>query len=244
MLSFSFFTEQISECLRKMPAPHYAFWDLDGTIISGDVTDGCQKPKYTGLMDRVIAKGLHPKYRDSSQIEQFWADMRLHVPHAQAVARSFMDLDEATEAALRSFVRMELPSYLPYVFNMSLDLMHFMLEQKVVPVIISASPHYFVEELDVILPVEKKNLFGMKPWAKGIEATQAEGKLAIVKRILAQGGSGVFAAGNSWASDGPMIRAISEGSGVGVMLDDKGQDRGGSVLVTHWTDIGTFSHRV
>ncbi len=215
----------------KRPA---AFLDLDGSLIEGDITEGKKgaEPAYLGLIDLAIMGGLIPGFSGAEGMRQFWQKYEKEFPRPEDAylwaSKLVANLPEQEHLTLKEFIIRHLGDMVErYAFAFTHDLLGFCEEEAIVPYIISASPHYFVEELGRFLPIEMSNIFGFN--GKEHEGQlvdpmhhDAEGKEQRVRDLCASRPIyPLLALGNKWRWDGMMIRHTCESGGVGVLVNEE-----------------------
>ena len=215
-----------------------AFWDFDGTIINGDMTEGRHLGvgDYKGLFERVVKEGLVPEFSDRNGFQRYQENYRKKKSTQEAYIYLVSCLDQLNDdqqKKLSLFVHEWLSShYKYYLYSFSVELINYFNSLGVLNYIISASPHCFVKELSSILPIPKEQLFGIDTnrISSGIDPIvhHAEGKAKRVEFIVEHFDSDktlvpVFAAGNSCVADGPMVNHICNSNGVGLMINALGQ---------------------
>lgn len=208
-----------------------AFLDFDGSLIDGDITEGKKTdPGFKGLLDRILERGALPGFVGPDGASKFWYYYENTTSPMEAwvwAATLISNLPPEEDAVLKSCVRQHLGHMLDkFLFSFTHDLLDFCREEKIVPYIVSASPHYFIEELGEFLPIESKNLFGLN--GKKNKMTYVDSNphdhAGKAKRVLdlckTHPISPLLAMGNKWRWDGGMIRTVCENGGVGLLVNE------------------------
>ncbi len=212
-----------------------AFLDFDGTLIEGDITEGKKSGQnpYMGLLDLAILGGYLPGFSGPDGLRAFWQKYEKEFPRqedaymwaAQLVANLSTDEDKT----LKDFVSHHLGQLVDlYFFKFARKLLEFCREEDIVPIVVSASPHYFVQELAHCLPIPRENLFGLNgrlDEGKLVDpiSHDAEGKeLRVVELCAKRPLYPLLAIGNKWRWDGMMIRRVCEEGGVGLLVNEGG----------------------
>ncbi len=209
-----------------------AAWDLDGTIIKGDITEGYHKSSkddYQGLMESLVLEGTFPEFSGKDGLELFWQQYKKQDSSKALlfVAEFFDHMDEQTTKYVCQFCQDLIENELHrYYYPQAIDLLYYLEDLGVENYIISASPHMIVQQVHSSLPIKKENLWGIDAARlqtdPGYFLNYGEGKksnlLSILKREKAHL---FFSAGNDWVSDGPMIRLACEHGGVGLFVGEE-----------------------
>ncbi len=219
---------------RKFPdLKAAAFLDFDGSLIDGDITEGQKKGArtYSGLIDLAILGGTIPGFEGQEGLQRFWhkyendfSDMKAaYLWAGQLVANLAHDEDRR----LREVVIRHLGEMVEkYLFSFAHDLLMFCKTEEITPYVISASPHYFIQELGHFLPIAKENLFGLNGRMQNGELVDtilhdAAGKeQRVVELCTSRSLYPLFALGNKWHWDGGMIRRTCEEGGVGLLVNE------------------------
>jgi phosphoserine phosphatase len=210
------------------------FWDLDGTILKGDITEGLAAQGddlgYKGLADLVIEAGFLEGYSGLKGVAQFRHEYahrsNVHeLPSFAWLGQRFLQIQESRMAELQSFCRQWIGAvYKHYVFQFSWQMMQYLQEKQLRQFIISASPHIFLTELYTILPVNKEDIYGLyKPSEKlSFPLQYGVGKAARVRSLVETGAIvPAFACGNHWASDGSMMQICIDRGGACVFINGR-----------------------
>ncbi len=212
-----------------------AFLDFDGSLIEGDITEGKKTGRntYLGLLDLAILGGTLPGFIGPEGLRQFWEKYERDFARPEEAylwaGNLVANLATEEDKTLREFIIHHLGEIVEkYFFSFAKDLLVFCEEEGIVPYVISASPHYFVQELGRFLPIASENLFGLNGQMQDgalvdPNAHDAPGK---EQRVLALCASRpiypLFALGNKWRWDGMMIRRTCEEGGIGLLVNEGG----------------------
>jgi phosphoserine phosphatase len=211
-----------------------AFWDLDGTIINGDITEGRHlglDSDYSGLFERAVLQGLIPQFKGNKGLKEF----RAQYYNQKTIEKSYVyiavcldKLQAPEKEVLKSFVKASMRDHFgQYLYDFSKELICEFEQLGVLNHVISASPHLFVQELAEILPIPQERLFGIDYHlivsGKDPIIHHGKGKVERLEFIVEQAPRykkivPVFAAGNSLISDGPMINKVCSLDGIGLIL--------------------------
>ena len=202
-----------------------AFWDMDGTIIKGDCSEGLIEnvvERYKGSIESMILDGLCTVYRgpegwkqyrdvDYPRLNEFgrWIawPFNAQIFHGQDVA--------AIDAYVR---RLADTTFRKWYFVSSVEILRRLEKAGVENHIVSASPHFFVEPQADVLGLSRSRMNGIRVGIDGGRITTRiehpvpynEGKVETVRRIVNARAHGVAVAGfgNSYSTDGPFLRYI------------------------------------
>lgn len=212
-----------------------AFLDFDGSLIEGDITEGKRNGQnpYMGLMDLAILGGYIPGFKGTEGLQMFWEKYEKEFPKQEDAymwaAQLVSNLAGEEDRTLKVFVKNHLCELIDkYFFSFARDLLNFCTEHDIVPIVVSASPHYFVQELYYCLPIASENLFGMNGRLQNGTlldplAHDAEGKEQRLQDLCSSRELfPLLAMGNKWRWDGKMIRKTCEEGGVGLLVNEGG----------------------
>lgn len=210
---------------------------MDGTIIDGDITEGHRHKdparSYRGMMDVLLLAGMVPGYAGDSAVPTFWREYTQRIErdgHHDAYVFLADALASYSSAELREIDQLLDPllarCYRSHLMAESLYLMEEFRRRGINNFIISASPHLFVKKAATLLP-------GVAPHqATGINRERhlgqlqdqlvnyGAGKKQRVELLSVQHqASPIFAAGNSWHSDGPMLAHVQSQGGIALMIN-------------------------
>ena len=207
-----------------------AFWDFDGTIIKGDlsegveVVDGKYRKLYKGLVQTTIEAGLNSVYPPEGGWEQYWGKdyprMRDGIGRWLAwpfnaqmyCGQSAAAIDAFCEAACESFYR-------KWYFASSMKMFRALEKAGVENYIVSASPEIFVRGTAKTLGIPKARCRGIRVMIDGDRITprivyplpMGEGKVENVREFALAHPHGVAVAafGNSYSTDGAFLRYVA-----------------------------------
>ena len=203
-----------------------AFWDFDGTIIKGDVSEGLVEKgeqRFKGLIQRTIEEGYSTvygreewkRYRevDYPRLNEMgrWISWPFN---AQIYAgRSVADLDAF---CLREYDLV----YRKWYFASSIAMLRALEKAGVENYVVSASPELFVANAAPTLQLPRERLRGIRVHlSAGFVTTQivyplpmGEGKVELVRELVLSRPHGVAVAafGNSYSTDGAFLRYVAK----------------------------------
>ena len=203
-----------------------AFWDFDGTIIKGDISEGLEEGgevRFRGLVERTIAEGLCPVYgkdggwdryvnRDYPRMKEI--GLWLAWPYnAQMYCGQRASVLDAFCVAECSRV------YRKWYFESSVRMLDALERSGVENYIVSASPELFVRAAAATLKLPLCRFRGIKVEIEGDTVTSrvvhplpmGEGKVENVRGIVLARPHGVAVAafGNSYSTDGAFLRYVA-----------------------------------
>jgi phosphoserine phosphatase len=204
-----------------------AFWDFDGTIIKGDVSEGLVEKgeqRFKGLIQRTIEEGFSFVYRP----EDGWKRYReVDYPRLNEMGRwiswpfnaqiyagtRVADLDAF---CVREYDRV----YRKWYFASSIAMLRALEKAGVENYVVSASPELFVANAAATLPLPRERLRGIRvQLSAGYVTTQivyplpmGEGKVEVVRELVLARPHGVAVAafGNSYSTDGAFLRYVAK----------------------------------
>jgi len=202
-----------------------AFWDFDGTIIKGDVSEGLTEDgvqKFKGLQQLAIengfstcypAQGGWERYRDSDYPRLNELGQWLAWPFN---AQIFKGVESET---LDRFSRRHFEeTYHKWFFTSSVKIFKALKAAGVENYVISCSPDVFVRNAAESLGIPRSHILGIRvEEPAGRMSTRivyplpiAEGKIDSMRALVASHPHGVAVAGfgNSYFNDAPFMRAI------------------------------------
>ena len=209
-----------------------AFWDFDGTILKGDCSEGLTengKEVYKGLVKIGILKGLAKDYKDQAGVIALQKKYR--ELEAKNIREAYVYLPQifagSEDQVIRNFAREYFKDTLQkYYFPSSIRILEQLKKEGVKSYIISASADFFVDGNYETLLVEKNVINGIDMKIENGKitpivippVTYAEGKIEKIKQILDQlkkdnSAKHIFIMagfGNSYHTDGPFLKYISE----------------------------------
>ncbi len=203
-----------------------AFWDFDGTIIKGDVSEGLVEKgeqRFKGLIQRTIEEGFSFVYRPEDGWKRY---SEVDYPRLNEMGRwiswpfnaqiyagtRVADLDAF---CVREYDRV----YRKWYFASSIAMLHALEKAGVENYVVSASPELFVANAAATLPLPRERLRGIRVHlSAGYVTTQilyplpmGEGKVELVRELVLARPHGVAVAGfgNSYSTDGAFLRYIA-----------------------------------
>ena len=206
-----------------------AFWDFDGTIIKGDISEGLDFATgstvklYKGLIERTIEEGLNTVYPAKGGWEQYWErDYRRLNEMGRWIAWPFnaqMYYGQSA-AALDAFCSAECDKvYRKWYFSSSMKMWRALEKAGVENYVVSASPEIFVRNAARSLGVPSWRCRGIRVMIDGDRMTtkvihpipNGEGKVENVRELVGARPNGVAIAafGNSYSTDGAFLRYVA-----------------------------------
>ena len=202
-----------------------AFWDFDGTIIKGDVSEGLEengKTIFKGLVQRTIEEGYSTVYGRAEWKRYSEADY----PRLNEIGRWIAwpynaQIYAGTRVAdLDAFCVREFEHvYRKWYFTSSLAMLRALEKAGVENYVVSASPEIFVANASATLPLPRERLRGIRVrLSAGYVTTDVvyplpmgEGKVEVVRELVLSRPHGVAVAGfgNSYSTDGAFLRYIA-----------------------------------
>ena len=203
-----------------------AFWDFDGTIVKGDVSEGLEesgRQLYKGLVQRTIEEGLSPVYAKETGWRQYaQADYPRLRQLGYWLAWPFnAQIYEGVSAAkLDDFCRREFAAvYSKWYFKFSVKVFKGLAAAGVENYVISGSPEVYVRNAAESLGIPREHIRGIRVTEPGGRlSTQlvypmpfAEGKVENLREFVAARPHGVAVAafGNSYDNDAPFMRYVA-----------------------------------
>ena len=202
-----------------------AFWDFDGTILKGDITEGLEEngeKKFAGLIEETVKAGLSPVYSG----EKGWLQYRdVDYPRMNAIGRwlawpyNAQVFEGVEESAIVRFSEAKVESvYRKWYFASSIAIWRALEKAGVENYVVSASPEVFVKAAAKSLGVESSRVRAIRVEVEGGRMTTkvvhpvpyGEGKVENVRQLLLARPNGVAVAGfgNSYSTDGAFLRYI------------------------------------
>jgi len=209
----------------KPDAKPMAFWDFDGTILKGDITEGLEedgRQKFAGLMEETIKAGLSPVYSG----EKGWLQYRdVDYPRMNAIGRwlawpyNAQVYEGVEESAIVRFCEAKVESvYRKWYFASSMAIWRALEKAGVENYVVSASPEVYVKSTAKSLGVSPSRVRAIRVEVEGGRMTTkvvhpvpyGEGKVENVRMLLLSRPNGVAVAGfgNSYSTDGAFLRYI------------------------------------
>ena len=206
-----------------------AFWDFDGTIIKGDISEGLdfatgsEVKLYKGLIERTIEAGLNSVYPADGGWEQY---SRRDYPRLNEIGRwiawpyNAQMYHGQSAAALDALCEAECERvYRRWYFASSMKMWRALERAGVENYVVSASPEIFVRNTAKSLGVPSWRCRGLRVEIAGDRLTTrvvwpipvGEGKVENVRDLLLArpGGVAVAAFGNSYSTDGAFLRYVA-----------------------------------
>lgn len=203
-----------------------AFWDFDGTIIKGDVSEGLKVDgayKYHGLVRRTIDAGLCTVYKPNGGWEQY---CEKDYPRLNAIGRwlawpyNGQIYGGQSVAALDAFCEHEYDAvYRKWYFASSVAILQTLEKAGVENYIVSASPELFVRNAAKSLGLPRYRFRAIRvEESAGFVTTRVvhpvpfgEGKVENVRDLVLGRPHGVAIAafGNSYSTDGAFLRYVA-----------------------------------
>ena len=202
-----------------------AFWDFDGTIIKGDVSEGLVEKgeqRFKGLIQRTIEEGYSTVYGRGE-----WKRYReVDYPRLNEMGRwiswpfnaqiyAGTRVDDLDAFCVREYDRV----YRKWYFASSIAMLRALEKAGVENYVVSASPELFVANAAATLPLPRERLRGIRVHlSAGYVTTQilyplpmGEGKVELVRELVLARPHGVAVAafGNSYSTDGAFLRYIA-----------------------------------
>ena len=221
----------ILENVRKLKtarpnAVPMAFWDCDGTLISGDISTGHSvngRQVYSGMIVKAAEGGFSSILKDGAEAERFMTDK---YPEIGNIGRwlSWPMLVQlfhgADAAALEAHCRRHAESVLkPWFFASSMDIMSALEKAGVENYVISGSPDIFVKAACTAIGSPRERIVGIRVRIAGGRVTTQieyplsmnEGKVECIREIINARPNAVAVAafGNSYWTDGPFMRYVA-----------------------------------
>ena len=202
-----------------------AFWDFDGTIVKGDVTEGLEEngeQRFKGLVEETAYAGLCSVYKGWDGWRQY---SERDYPRMNEIGRwlawpyNAQLFEGRTVVSLDAFCKSKFESvFRKWYFVSSLAMLNALEKAGVENYIVSASPEMFVRNAAETLGLPRSRFNGIRVAEHGGRFTTqleypvpyAEGKVEIVRRVVLSRPRGVAVAGfgNSYSTDGAFLRYI------------------------------------
>ena len=202
-----------------------AFWDFDGTIIKGDVSEGLEEKgvqRYKGLIEETVLAGFSPVYRGASG----WARYRdRDYPRMREIGRwlawpyNAQIYAGVSATELDAFCRRKFEEvYRHHYFTASVRMLQALERAGVENYVVSASPEIFVRNAAPTLGLPPGRCRGIRVSIDGDRLTTkvvhpvpaGEGKVENMRELVLSrpGGVAVAGFGNSYSTDGDFLRYI------------------------------------
>ena len=202
-----------------------AFWDFDGTIVKGDVSEGLEengKVLFKGLVQRTIEEGLSPVYAKGSGLALYQKDyLRMQeIGRWLAWPYNAQIYPGVPVAKLDEFCRREFDAvYRRWYFRFSVKVLKALEAAGVENYIGSGSPELFVRNAAESLGIPRSRFRGIRVVENGGRMTTqivypisfGEGKVETVRELILACPHAVAVAGfgNSYTTDGYFLRYIA-----------------------------------
>ena len=203
-----------------------AFWDFDGTIIKGDISEGLDEngvQRFKGLIQRTIEEGLCTVYPRDGGWERYW---KRDYPRMNEIGRWLAWPYNAqmyygqSSAALDAFCRAECEKvYRKWYFSSSMKMLRALEKAGVENYVVSASPELFVKNVADTIGIPACRCRGIRVAVDGDMITtrvvhpvpSGEGKVENVREFVLsrRNGIAVAAFGNSYSTDGAFLRYVA-----------------------------------
>ena len=227
-----------------------AFWDFDGTIIKGDISEGLEeggRVLFKGLIERTIEEGLCPTYGKDGGWNRY---IKRDYPAMKEIGLwlawpyNAQMYNGQRASVLDSFCRSECERvYRKWYFDSSVRILKALERAGVENYIVSASPEMFVRAAADTLGLPSCRFVGIRVAIDGDMVTSrvvhplpmGEGKVENVRALVLSRPHGVAVAafGNSYSTDGAFLRYVATqpslpggAKGTAVMING-GADRQG-----------------
>ena len=219
--------ENVSKIKAACPdAVPMAFWDFDGTVIKGDISEGLEengKVLFKGLIERTIAEGLCPVYGKEGGWEQY---SKRDYPRMKEIGLwlawpyNAQIYNNTRESVLVAFCAAECKRvYRKWYFASSVKILDALERAGMENYIVSASPELFVKAAAATLRLPTSRFRGIRVEIEGDMITSravhplpmGEGKVENVRGLVLARPHGVAVAafGNSYPTDGAFLRYVA-----------------------------------
>lgn len=203
-----------------------AFWDFDGTIIKGDVSEGLVEagtPRFAGLVEETIKAGLSTVYKGDAGWQQY---INKDYPRMNEIGRwlawpyNAQIYEGVSAQRLDEFCAMKFDTvYRHWFFTSSITMLKKLEAAGVENYIVSASPEIYVRNAAASLGLPRSRFTAIRVEIDGGNMTTklvypipyAEGKVENVRRLVLARANGIAVAGfgNSYSTDGAFLRYIA-----------------------------------
>lgn len=235
------------ENVRKIKAARpdavpMAFWDCDGTLISGDISIGHSvdgRQVYTGMIVKAAEGGFSSILKDANEAQCFMTEK---YPEIGKIGRwlawpmLIQIFHGADAAALEAHCRRHAESVLkPWFFASSMEILRTLEKAGVENYVISGSPDIFVKAAGTAVGIPRERIVGIRVRIAGGRVTTQiehplsmnEGKVECIREIInaRPGAVAVAAFGNSYWTDGPFMRYVAvnplpgDAKGIALMIN-------------------------
>lgn len=204
------FSRQGSHPCAEEKCVFVTFWDFDGTIIDGDITDGYTGSNasgkavqnYKGLQQLAIEAGLSARYPGTDAFVRYRADYERLEESAgfeQAYAYIAQIFAGARPDEFAAVVETHFSEQLaPFYFTASIDMLRRLQHNGVQTRVVSASPDFFVKGAAQTLGIPAEWIDGVRLETERVDGqeflsdriaepfTYAAGKTARMRQIVAE----------------------------------------------------------
>ena len=207
-----------------------AFWDFDGTIIKGDISEGFVEngvQRFKGLVERTIESGFSPVYPKNGGWKQYLKDYARMNAIGRWLAWPYnaQIFEGCLSSELDAFCTAECAAvYRKWYFTSSVKIMKALEAAGVENYVVSASPEVFVRNTAESLNLPRGRMRAIRVMeSAGRLTTQVvhpvpfgEGKVENVRDLVLSRPQGVAVAGfgNSYSTDGAFLRYIATQQGL------------------------------
>ena len=201
-----------------------AFWDFDGTILKGDISEGLVEDgqkKFAGLVEETIGAGLSTVYKPEGGWQQYETDYKRLNEIGRWFAWPFnAQIYEGVKAVdLDRFCAEKVSTvYRKWYFSSSIAIWQALEKMGVENYVVSASPEIYVRNAAESLGVTRDRMRAIRVSIDGGRMTTkvihpvpyGEGKVENVRELVLSRPNGVAVAGfgNSYSTDGCFLRYI------------------------------------
>ena len=202
------------------------FWDFDGTLLKGDVTEGLRENglvRYPGLTALLIAAGYSADYPAGTDgVARFTADYAVLERIGRYVAWPYnvQIFSGRTEREISEFAAARFAdTYRPWFFAASIEMLAALERAEIENYIISGSPELYVRAAAAELGLPSARFRGVRVEIAGGRVTErivypitsGEGKIENLRELVLARPHGVAIAGfgNSYSTDGAFLRYIA-----------------------------------
>jgi len=201
-----------------------AFWDFDGTILKGDISEGLEengKQVFAGLVEETTRAGLSTVYKGEAGWRQYQVDYKRFNEIGRWFAWPYnaQIYNGVPAATLDEFCRAKVDEvYRKWYFSSSVAMWQALEKAGVENYVVSASPEIYVRNTAESLGVGRERMRAIRVSIDGGRMTTkvihpvpyAEGKVENVRELVLSRPNGVAVAGfgNSYSTDGNFLRYI------------------------------------
>ena len=218
-----------------------AFWDFDGTILKGDISEGLEengRKVFAGLVEETARAGLSPVYQGDAGWRQYLVDYKRMNEIGRWLAWPYnaQIYNGVPAEKLDEFCRTKVDQvYCRYYFASSIAIWRQLEQAGVENYVVSASPEIYVRNAAESLGVSRGRIRAIRVSIDGGRMTTkvvhpvpyGPGKVENVRRLVLARPHGVAVAGfgNSYSTDGAFLKYIADqrlpggAKGVSVMIN-------------------------